>query len=92
MFSFGALTTRMTLKHWSVPREGQQSHEGSGTQAFWELSEETGIVWSGEEKAQGRPYSSLQLPETPFRFQRYTKILQADASSLTVLEISVLLS
>ena len=33
------------------------------TKFFHELYEGTGIVWTGEEEAQGRPYCSLQLLE-----------------------------
>jgi len=35
----------------------------SGAQVLWAAAEGTGIVQSGEEEVQGRPYRSLQLPE-----------------------------
>ena len=41
--------------------EGQQSCDGSGAEVLGGVAEGTGIVWSGEEEAQGRPYCSLQL-------------------------------
>jgi len=63
MFSFGPLTSRKTLRPWSVSREGQRSCEGSGAQILWGATEGTRIVQSGEEKAQGRTYRTLQLPE-----------------------------
>ena len=54
---------RKTLRPWCMSREGQRSCEGSGAQVCWGAAEGTGIVWPGEEEAQGRPYSYLQLPE-----------------------------
>ena len=63
VLSFRHLTTRMTLSCWSVSREGNKGGEGSGEQVLWEAAEGTGIVYSGEEEAEGRPYCSLQLPE-----------------------------
>ena len=36
---------------------------GSGAQTLWGTAEGTGIVQSGEEEAQGRPYCSLQPRE-----------------------------
>ena len=62
-FSLGRPTTGKTWRPWSVFREGQQSCEGSGAQILWGAAEGTGIVQSGEEEAQRRPYCSLQLPE-----------------------------
>jgi len=44
MFSFGLLTTRKTLRHWSVSREGRQSYEGSGAQVLWGAVEGDEIV------------------------------------------------
>ena len=55
------LTTRKILRLWSALREGQQSCEGSGTK--WGATKGNGIVQSGEEEAQRRPYCSLQLPD-----------------------------
>jgi len=63
MFSFGPLTTRKTLRPRNVSREGQRSCEGSGAQVLWGTAEGTGIVQSGGEEAEGRPYHSLQLAE-----------------------------
>lgn len=36
----------------------------SGAQVLWRTAEGTGVVQSGEGKAQGRPHYSLQLPES----------------------------
>jgi len=47
-----------------VSREGQWSCKGSEAQLLWGAAEGTGIVQSGEEEAQGRPYYSLQSPES----------------------------
>ena len=44
-------------------KKGSEDGEGSGAQVLWGVSEGTGIVYSGEEDAQGRSYCSLQLPE-----------------------------
>jgi len=41
----------------------QQRCEGSVAEVLWGAAEGTGIVQSGEEEAQGRPCSSLHLPE-----------------------------
>ena len=54
MFGFGHLTTRKTLRCWSMSREGQWSCEGAGAQALWGVTEGTGIVQSGEEGVGGR--------------------------------------
>ena len=43
-----------------MAREGQQSSEGSGAQVLWGEAEETGIVQTGEEEAQGRLHCSPQ--------------------------------
>ena len=56
VFSFGSLTARKTLRPWSVSREDSKVGEGSGTQILWGAAERAGIVQSGEEEAQGRPY------------------------------------
>jgi len=61
--SFGPFTTRKTLLPWSVSIEGQWSREGSGAQVLRGVAEGAGIVQSGEEEAQRRPYHSLLLPE-----------------------------
>ena len=42
--------------------EEQQSCEGSGAQVLWGTAEETGIIQSGEKKAQRKPCCPLQLP------------------------------
>jgi len=52
-----------TLRPWNMSREGQWGCEGPGAQVLWGLSEGTGIVWSGEEEAQGRPYDCVQPSE-----------------------------
>ena len=46
-----------------MSKEGQRSCEGSGAQVLREVTEGTGIVQTGEQDPQGRPYGSLQLPE-----------------------------
>ena len=43
-----------------MSREGQRSCEGSGAQILWRVPEQTGMLQSGEEVAQGRPYRPLQ--------------------------------
>jgi len=45
-----------------VSREGQSHSEGSGAQGLLRVAEGAGIVQSGEEEAQGRPYHSLHPP------------------------------
>ena len=57
VFSFGPLTTRRTLRCWSVSREGQRGWRGVKSTSF------TRSGWgnSGEEKAKGGPSCSLQL-------------------------------
>ena len=45
-----------------MPREGQRSCEGFGTQLLRGEAEGTGIFQAGDEEAQGRHYRSLQLP------------------------------
>ena len=45
------------------PEKGSKAGEGSGAQVFKGVTEGTGVVQCGEEEAQGRSYSSLQLPE-----------------------------
>ena len=42
---------------------GREAGEDSGAQVLSGAAERTGIVQSGEEKAQGRPYHSLQPHE-----------------------------
>lgn len=42
-------------------REGRQNCEGLGAQVLCGVAEGAGIVQSGKEEAQGRPYCSLQL-------------------------------
>ena len=63
VFGFGPLSTRRTSRPGSMCREGQLSCEGTGAQVLWGVAEGAGIVQSGEENAQGRPHSSLQLLE-----------------------------
>ena len=48
-----------------MSRERQRSCEGSGAQALWGAADGTGIVQSGEEEAQGRPYCCLQTEVSP---------------------------
>ena len=43
VFSFESLTTRKTLKLWSVLREGQQSRGGSGAQVWGCVKVEVGL-------------------------------------------------
>ena len=45
------------------PEKGSKAGEGSEAQLLQCVAEETVIFQSGEEKAQGKPYCSLQLPE-----------------------------
>jgi len=45
------------------PEKGNEAGEGSRVQVLGEAAEGTGAIQSGEEKAQGRSYHSLQLPE-----------------------------
>jgi len=47
----------------ACPEEGKEAGEGSREQVLQGAAEGTGIAWCGEEKAEGRPYCSLQLPE-----------------------------
>jgi len=44
----------------SCPKKGFKAAEGSGAQVLKGAAEGTGVVQSGEEEAQGRPYHSLQ--------------------------------
>ena len=60
--SFGLLSTRCCGLG-VCPEKDNEASGGSGAQVWWELVEGTGIVQSGEEEAQERPYHSLQLPE-----------------------------
>lgn len=53
--SLGPLTTRKTLRGWSVTRERNQAGEGAGA------ARGAGMAHPGEEKAQGRPSVSPQL-------------------------------
>ena len=48
---------------WNMSREQQRCCEVSGAQVLWGVAGGVGTVQSGEEKAQGRSYHSLQLPE-----------------------------
>ena len=45
------------------PMKGNEESKGAGAQVLRRVAGETGIVQSGEEEDQGRPYSSLQVPE-----------------------------
>ena len=42
---------------------GNKATEESGTEALWGAAEGAGIVYSGEQEAQGRLFHSLRLPE-----------------------------
>ena len=57
-FSFRPLTTRKTLRPWSMSREGQWSCEGSGTQDLQGAAEGTRVVWS---RFRGKNYCSLTV-------------------------------
>jgi len=45
------------------PGKGNNAGKGSGEQVLGGAAEGAGIVRSGEEEAQGRPYCSLQIPQ-----------------------------
>ena len=60
MFSFGSFTTRHRGAR-ACSENGNKVGERSGAQVLWGAADGTGIVHSGEEKAQGMPYSSVQL-------------------------------
>ena len=45
------------------PEEGNKAGEGTGAKILKGVAQGTGIIHSGEEEAQGRPYCSLQVPE-----------------------------
>ena len=45
------------------PEKGNKTGEGSGAQVLRGAAEGAGIIYSGEEEAQGRPHCTLQLPE-----------------------------
>jgi len=61
--SSGAPSTRRTWTCWSGSRGGHKNHGRAGTPLLQGKAERLGLVQPGEEKAAGRPYSSLSVPE-----------------------------
>ena len=71
VLSTGEVTPRVLCPVWGpllqekhqgpgpCPEKGNKAGEGSGAQALGGMAEGAGIVQSGEEEAQGRPYCSL---------------------------------
>ena len=52
---------------WSGPRGGHKNDERAGTLLLWGKAERVGAVQPGEEKAPGRPYISLPVPEGTYK-------------------------
>ena len=46
-----------------LPKKGNKACEGLGEYVLQGVTEGTGVVLSGEEEAEGRPYCSLPMPE-----------------------------
>ena len=61
--SSGALSTRKTWSCWSRARGGHKNDLKAGTPLLWGKAEGVGAFQPGEEKAAGRPYSSLPVPQ-----------------------------
>jgi len=61
--SSGALSTGQTWSCWSGARGGHKDNPRAGAPLLGGKAERVGAVHPGEEKAPGRPYSSLPVPE-----------------------------
>jgi len=65
--SSGALSTGQTWSFWSGARGHHSNDPRAGVPLLGEKAEGAGAVQPGEEKAPGRPYSSLPVPEGAYK-------------------------
>ena len=65
--SSGALSTGQTWSCWNGSRGGHSNDRRAGTSLLWGKAEGFGAVQPGEEKAAGRPYHGLSVPEGAYR-------------------------
>jgi len=67
VFSFGALSTGKTWACYNGSSSGHKYDQRAGTSLLLGKAGRAGAVQPGEEKAVGRPYCSLPVPEGPTR-------------------------